>query len=239
MQLRPVNDEALGERVLKVLKEAIITTRLRPGQPLVERHIAQQLGISTTPVRYAIRQLANEGLVTIALNRSAVVRALTPEDIEEIYALRELLEPAAIRLAVARSGTAVIRKMETILVRSAQAVVAGDFAALATCNREFNDAFVRGCGNGRLETILESLHVQTQQIGAVAWKYRRSAPLDHDQHLRILDAARRDDWVETEAAVCEHLRSARREFLLAFAEYQAEQRDTVSGELSWAGQVTH
>lgn len=88
MQLQPVTDEALSTRVLNVLKDAIITMQLPSGQALVERQIAIQMGVSTTPVRQAIRQLANEGLVTIASNRGAVVRALTPDDIEEIYTLR-------------------------------------------------------------------------------------------------------------------------------------------------------
>ncbi len=234
MQLQPVTDEALSTRVLNVLKDAIITMQLQSGQALVERQIALQMGISTTPVRHAIRQLANEGLVTIASNRSAVVRALTPDDIEEIYTLRVLLEPLAIRLAVSQDRDTIIPAVEAILARSTEAVVAGDFAALAACNREFNDAFIRGCGNSRLLAILQSLHVQTQQIGGLAWRYRRSAPLDHEQHLRIVDAARRGAWDEMEQAVREHLHSARQEFMLAFAAYQAEQSSRAPDGADWA-----
>jgi DNA-binding GntR family transcriptional regulator len=237
MQLQLVTDEALSMRVANVLKDAIITMQLQAGQALVERQIALQMGISTTPVRQAIRQLANEGLVTIASNRSAVVRALTPKDIEEIYTLRVRLEPLAIRLAVAHDGDNIIPAVEEILARSTAAVEADDIMALAACNREFNDALIRGCGNSRLLAILQSLHTQTQQIGTLAWKYRRSAPLDHEQHLRIVDAARRGAWDELDVAVSEHLRSAQHEYMLAFAEYQAEQSRLADGATNQANRA--
>lgn len=222
MQLSPLTDEALSDRALKVLREAIIAMRLQPGDPLVERQIAQQLGISTTPVREAIRQLANEGLVTIAVNRSAVVRGLTPADIDEIFGLRDILEPMALRLAVERRGDEVVRAMAAVLERSARANETGDFAALAECNRAFNEAFVQTCGNRRLQAILESLHAQTRQISVLVQKYRRSAPLDHEQHQRILDAVRRGDWEAADAATRDHLRSGRDVFLHALAQYREE-----------------
>lgn len=222
MQFTPLTDVALSDRALKALREAIITMRLPPGEPLIERQIARQLGISTTPVREAIRQLANEGLVTIAVNRSAVVRGLTPHDIDEIFDLRDILEPMALRLAEARLGGELVHAMEVILARSAQVNEAGDYAALAECNRAFNEAFVQGCGNSRLQAILESLHQQTRQISGLVQKYRRSAPLDHEQHVRILDAVRRGDWDEADEATREHLRSGREVFYLALAQYKEE-----------------
>lgn len=222
MQFEPLTDEALSQRALKVLREAIITMKVRPGQALIERQIAEQFGISTTPVRYAIQQLAHEGLVTIALNRSATVRELTPADIEETYEMREILEPVALRKTAARQGANLVREMEGILAESAAAIAACNFARLAECNRAFNDSFVIGCGNERLRSTLESLHTQTQRIGAVAWKYRRTAPLDHEQHLRILDAVRREDWDEAETAVREHLRSAYHENMLALDQFLRE-----------------
>jgi DNA-binding GntR family transcriptional regulator len=224
--LQPLADEALSERALKSLKEAITTLQLPPGQPLVERQLAEWLGVSTTPIRHAIRQLANEGLVEIVANRSAIVRRLTPTDIEEIFALREVLEPIALRSAMSRLGSRLERALERSLNDSADAIEAKDFAALAVHNRRFNDAFVAGCGNQRLRTILETLHAQTQQIGAVAWRYRRSASLDHEQHLRILAAVRRGDYDEADAAVREHVRSACHEFLLAYPLYEQAQQTT-------------
>ncbi len=233
--LEPLTDEALADRTRRALREAIMTLRLRPGQPLVERHLAQQLGVSTTPIRHAIRQLAHEGLVTITANRTAVVRELAPDDIDEIYLLRGVLEPLALSLAMARCGPEIARAMERILAESATAIAAGDFARLAASNRAFNDAFVAACGNGRLQSILEHLHLQTQQIGAVAWAYRRSAALDQDQHLRILEAVRAGDHEAAAAAVRDHVDSARREFLLAFALYEQELRRASAGGLDRLG----
>ncbi|MGH2531745.1 MAG: GntR family transcriptional regulator [Thermomicrobiales bacterium] len=224
MRLQPLTDEALSERAFQALKEAIITMQLRPGERLIERQIALQLGISTTPVRHAIHQLANEGLVTIALNRTAIVRELAPADIDELYAVRELLEPAALRQAYERQGAALLANMDAILLDSSRADGAADYVALADCNRRFNVAIVAGCTNGRLRTILDSLHSQTRQIAAIARGYRQSPPRDHQEHVRIVAALRGGSWPEVEAAVVEHLRGSRTEVLLAFERYQAEQR---------------
>jgi DNA-binding GntR family transcriptional regulator len=223
---KPLESEALGQQARKVLREAIISMTLKPGQPLIERQIAQSLGISTTPVRFAIQQLAHEGLVTITLNRSATVSRLTPDDFREIYEMREVLEPVALRKAAALMGIGLVQEMEGILAESAAAIAVSDFGRLAESNRAFNDCFVGGCGNGRLRVTLENLHTQTQRIGAVAWKYRRTAPLDHEQHLRILDAVRREDWDEADTAVREHLSSAYHENRLAFEQFL---RDLKSG----------
>ena len=84
------------------LEEDILADRLPPGTPLVEMKLAAELGVSRTPVREALRQLEQEGLVTFTPNRGMVVRGIRPEDVHDAYLIRSMLEGQAVRWAVER-----------------------------------------------------------------------------------------------------------------------------------------
>lgn len=94
----PKRNDTLREQLLETLRYAIISGKISPGGKLVEAHIAEQLGVSRGPVREAIRQLVEEGLVEHISYRGTLVKTLTLEDIEEIYSFRILLESFAFRL---------------------------------------------------------------------------------------------------------------------------------------------
>ena len=83
--------------VCEEIREAIIDLRLHPGEPLREAAIAEQLGVSKTPIREALARLEQEGLVEVTSFKGAVVSGYSPRDLEEIYELRSLLEGAAVR----------------------------------------------------------------------------------------------------------------------------------------------
>src|SRR5512134_4069676 len=88
--------EPLGDRVYTTLRQYLRAGRIPAGQPLQEAALAAQLGVSRTPVREALARLATDGLV-VAEGRSFTLPELTVSDIEDIYALRFLLEPEALR----------------------------------------------------------------------------------------------------------------------------------------------
>lgn len=94
--------QSLGDRVYQILREHVCSGQLPSGQPLQEASLAGQLGVSRTPVREALGRLASEGLLDTR-GRSFVVPALTETDIDDIYELRLLLEPEALRQAANRN----------------------------------------------------------------------------------------------------------------------------------------
>src|ERR1044072_10037930 len=103
------NIEPLGavrERVLATLRQEIIAGGLRPGDRLVERELPGRFGASRVPVREAIRALVAEGFVHFGTPRRTVVRRLTPNDVKELFELREALEVYAAGLAAARAAPA-------------------------------------------------------------------------------------------------------------------------------------
>jgi len=162
--------ESLGDRVYATLREYLRAGRIPTGQPLQEAALAAQLGVSRTPVREALARLASEGLV-VAEGRSFTLPALAVGDIEDIYALRFLLEPEALRLAAAgkpdRNQLAPIRKAIEDMAAAHEAEHA---AAFMEANYRYRDAWTAMVPNKRL--------VRAIQLYADHVRYLRAFTLD-------------------------------------------------------------
>jgi DNA-binding GntR family transcriptional regulator len=142
--------ESLGERVYTTLREYLRSGRIAAGQPLAEGTLADQLGVSRTPVREALTRLASESLV-VADGRSFMVPTLKDDDIEEIYALRFLLEPEALRLvATTRPDRKALAPLRAALDEMAAAHEDGDGAAFMDANYRYRDAWTALVPNKRL-----------------------------------------------------------------------------------------
>src|SRR2546423_13163446 len=97
---------SLQEKVYDHLKQAILAGEIEPGERLLETRLAQSLGVSRIPVREAIRKLEREGLIVVFPRRGVYASSLSPRDVDEVYAVRAVLEGLAARLpAESRGGT--------------------------------------------------------------------------------------------------------------------------------------
>ena len=169
--------EPLGDRVYATLREYVRAGRVPTGQPLQEATLGAQLGVSRTPVREALARLASEGLV-VAEGRSFRLPTLSVGDIEDIYALRFLLEPEALRLAAAsRPGRAQLAPLRRALEDMATAHAAGDGAAFMGANYRFRDAWTALVPNKRL---VRAIHLYADHV-----RYLRAFTLD-DAAVRAL-----------------------------------------------------
>ncbi len=146
--------QATHEIVAAVLREAIATGQLRGNQPLPQDEIASQLRVSHIPVREALRQLESEGLVTYQANRGATVRALTTDEIREIYDIRATLETAAVRRATPLLTTDALVRARKILD---QAESASDDALWGSLDVEFHQLVYDLEQRPRLQELITSL----------------------------------------------------------------------------------
>lgn len=146
----------LADRVYVTLREHLRSGRLPTGQPLQEATLAAQLGVSRTPVREALARLASEGLV-VPDGRSFTVPTLTDRDIEDIYALRHLLEPEALKLVAGRSrgDRGVLAPLRAALEDMARAHEADDGAAFMDANYRYRGAWTALVPNARLVRAIE------------------------------------------------------------------------------------
>jgi len=162
---------------------------LEPGTRLGQNELAAQLSLSTTPVREALRRLAAEGLVRIDAHRGAIVRGLDLDELDEIYELRLLLEPLAIRKATERMTEAEFAEAEALLVRMDEI---DDPGGWAETNREFHAVFARAARSPSLTRILGSLRDSAAPY--VQMSIARStefAAAANNEHRQLLEACRR------------------------------------------------
>jgi len=204
--------------VLEAITRAILTGELPPGRSLVENELAAALGVSKTPVREALKTLAGTGLVTMSPYRGAAVRAIDDATARQIYDMRLLLEPEAVRRAVAAhsAGHRTAANHGTpdhgpggMLAAAREALeradAAPDQAARSLANREFHRALYLDCGNPLLTGALDNLRDQTALISVAAWQRAPSWRQEAGEHRAILAAAADGDTERAAGLLAAHI----------------------------------
>jgi len=211
-----------SDLVVEAIRSAIVTGRLRPGETLVERRLAEQLGVSKTPVREALIALAAAGLVTVTPGRGTVVRELNAEDVRQAYEVRALLEPWAVARTVRQAGPAAVTSARAALYEAGAHLSAADHVPLSLANRRFHRALYAGCGNALVIAQLDALQ-ELAALGAVAliWTNRpdrsdQAAPgpaqppwrTEHADHEAILEAVEAGAADRAERLTRRHIRQS-------------------------------
>lgn len=214
--LKPVERPlALGEQVYHTLRSHLRTGMIVAEQPLQEVQLAEQLGVSRTPVREALRRLSSEGLL-VSDGRSFIVPALTLDDVNDIYEIRFLIEPAAIRrIAPFTRSPEKRRSIEDALAAAARAHKAGDTEAFREANICFRAAWLALVPNPRLVRIVEQYSDHMQRI--------RTLTLGNDEIRtivllgmnRIAAALAAGDGDAAAKAMHDHLQEAKHAFIAA------------------------
>ncbi|MBI2755643.1 MAG: GntR family transcriptional regulator [Chloroflexi bacterium] len=209
-QFPAVPARVLRQDVLAVLRKAILEGDLKPGDRLLEADVAAQMGISRAPVREAVRQLEQEGLVDFQPHRGSTVLGVPNEEIDAIYELRAELESRAIRRACERITDEQIEELAEHLHRMGRAVEAGDYSAVFEADHAFHATIQRVAGYRLLRRMWESMdglvRVRSYQAfegeGPANKYFRRTAV---SSHVPILAALRARDADAAEKAVRDHI----------------------------------
>lgn len=208
--MTPVTTSAT--RVAEVLRDLILDDTLPPGARLAEIELAGRLGVSRTPVREALRQLAAEGLVELPPNRGARVASWSPDELDSVFELRSTLEPRLTRMAAQRAGESDINELERLAIRMLAAGSPGpyqDLDSLIPLNTQFHARLVELAGAPAIAAALAgAVHAPVIMRNFHAYddeSMRRS--LAH--HLEIVAAMRAGDPPWAEAVMTAHLRNAR------------------------------
>jgi DNA-binding GntR family transcriptional regulator len=165
--------------IFETLKRRILTGELSSDTPLKERNLAEEFGISRTPVREALRQLVSEKLVRIVPNMGAFVGSFSWKDATEIFAVRKVLEAYAAQLATGRLMPAQIFYLEKVLKRSQTALKKGDASAYMKCDEDFHACLNENCGNQHLTEMIRNVIDKTKLI-----RLRRSL-FQNEESIRL------------------------------------------------------
>jgi DNA-binding GntR family transcriptional regulator len=203
--------------VYEELKSAIVDLRLAPGDPLREATLADQLGVSKTPIREALTRLEQEGLVETTSFKGAVVTGYSRQDLLEIYELRELLENAAARTAAESMADADRDRLDRICRESRKLKKNHDAAGLAALISAFDDVLFEQVRNSRIRALIENLRAHLTRIGHLTAEIPGRIEASVDEHEKIVQAIAARDPELAERQMREHIRSVRDDQLRALA----------------------
>lgn len=201
--------------VYATLRSSIRSGKIAPEQPLQEVQLAAQLGVSRTPVREALARLANEGLV-VSDGRSFTVPSLTLTDIDDIYEIRSLIEPEALRHIAAQTIDPLVRApiMEA-LEASMAAHKGGDNHAFMEANERFRMAWLALVPNYRLARVVELYADHVHHLRALTLDKAKVRTVVLKGLTRIATALAAGDGDATASAMRDHLEQARIAYIAA------------------------
>ena len=204
-------EQSNGDRAYKTLKARLRRREYLPGQFLSENLLAKELGMSRTPVREAVQRLAQEGVLNVIPKRGILVSTLSFDDIEEVYAIREVLEGLAAGMSAAHASDEDVARLRGILERTMDAPE--DVEQLTELDHEFHAEIARHSANGRLQSLLANMRDADllQQYGRRDRMHRaRYRTTSLAEHRAVIDAIAARNPVEAEERMREHCRSAAR-----------------------------
>lgn len=210
-RLLPVRLDAykpLREVVFEALREAIINGTLGPGERLMEIQLAEELGVSRTPVREAIRKLELEGFVVMVPRKGAYVSGISLKDIADVFEVRAALESLAAGLAAERITDEELEELERILVRKSEIIEEKDVSLFVESDTRFHETLYQASRNQRLIQILSNIRDEIQRFRSVSLAYPGRMREALEEHRKIVEAISERNIVLAQALAWEHIENA-------------------------------
>jgi DNA-binding GntR family transcriptional regulator len=196
---------------MAAIRDGITAGRYRLGSRLDQNALASELGISTIPVREALRRLEAEGLVEISPRRGAFVATISTDEMIEIYKIREVLDVLAVGEAVPRMTDHDLRQVEAVLVELEEATLAHDLDRTLLLNRRFHNTIYTAAGMPRLLQTISNL---TDRYSIYNKVYiPRHSEHSTREHREIFEACRVRDVRRAVELTREHLVRARQQMI--------------------------
>ena len=173
----------LRDVVFNTLRQAILTGELKPGERLMEIHLANRLGVSRTPIREAIHKLAQEGLVTMVPRKGAEVAQITEKSMTDVLEVRRALDALCIELACERMTAQDLARLKEACGGFEEAVRKKNVREIAQADVALHDIIIQATGNQRLITLMNNLAEQM-------YRYRFEYIKDFSIHKQLIDEHR-------------------------------------------------
>ena len=191
-------------RVTEVLRNEIIDGHRQPGEKLVERNLATELGVSRVPIREALKKLASEGLVTNRPNAWSTVRVFSPSDIADLNEVRTVFDVLAFELAAQRHTREGLSSLEATMLKGRQLSEAGEVVGAHRCAAEFHAIVTELTGNELLAEIGALLDSRMR------WQLSQHDDLDvvATEHAELFEAIARRDQAQAGVLAASHLKTS-------------------------------
>ena len=174
----------LRDVVFKTLRQGILTGELKPGERLMEIHLADRLGVSRTPIREAIRKLELEGLVTMIPRRGAEVAQISAQNLKDVLEVRQALDALGVELACERITDEGLAELKEACDHFAEMTKTKDATIITKADVALHDVIIRATGNERLQQMISNLSEQM-------YRYRFEYIKDSSYHALLIEEHRR------------------------------------------------
>lgn len=199
------DNHSLGQRVFHRIREDILSGKYKKDEELKEKTIGEELGVSRTPVREALRQLELEGLVTIIPNKGAYVVGFSLEDIQDIYEIRSVLEGLCARRAAVRVNKEQLEELEEILYLTDFHAQKGHTEQMVELDSRFHELLYEACASKVLEHALRDYHHYLERVRKVTLASEKRSVESNNEHKEILEALKEHDAKKAEAYANRHI----------------------------------
>ncbi len=210
-RLSPIKLESLqplGDIVFDVLKSAVVSGQLKPGERLMEQQVAEELGVSRTPVREAIRRLELEGFLIMIPRKGAYVADISLKDIAQVFEVRAAMESLAAGLAAERITNDQLDMLERKLVEVKAAVDSSDIEAIIKIDTDFHEIIYNASRNERLVQILSNLREQIQRYRSASLAYPGRLKDTLEEHKELVEAISDRNVALAQRLAKEHIENA-------------------------------
>ena len=211
-QLAAETPRLLSEITYERIKEAIRNGELEPGQPLSETKLSKMLGISRTPVREAIQQLAQEGLVQIIPGRAITVASLSVQEVMNVVHVRSILEPEVARLAAASISPDNLENLRTVIQEMEETVDNENRATWAKADNRFHEILSGACPNKLLGEMVIQVRNRISYLSTDTQTNHNRLLTCTQEHRRVADAIIAGDPQAAEEAMRDHIEKLRDSF---------------------------
>ncbi len=215
--------QPLREVVCETLRVAIRKGVLKPGERLMEIQLAEELGVSRTPVREAIRKLELEGYVIMMPRRGTYVANLSIRDVNEVFEIRTSLDSLASGLAAERITDEELERLQRLLVMISEHIEKNDMEKIVETDMEFHDILYQASRNTRLVGIIFNLREQLTRFRATSMAYPGRLKETLEEHRRIVEAIAQGDVLEAQHAPEDHMEKSEHTLLISMEDMKNKQ----------------
>lgn len=229
---------SLTERAIQAVRLAIRTGTMVPGELYTVNQLAQELGVSRSPVRDALLRLEETGMIKFERNRGFRLQLPGPRDLAQIFAVRVALEIPAARTAAVRVTDEQIDSLEAVRRALNDAALADDEPSFMLHDQRLHGLILDIAGNNYARKVIDNIRDATRLVGASTVENFRSLVEVYEEHLPIIDAIGSRDPKAAGAAMSEHLRQTGRLLLIKSIGTDDPQSEAQSAAL-WSEFVEH
>ncbi|HTZ80781.1 MAG TPA: GntR family transcriptional regulator [Stellaceae bacterium] len=198
---------AIGARLYQDLHDDIITGRRRPGEDLSETRIAEQYGVSRTPVREVFHRLVEDGFLRVVPQVGTFVAPINLAAVADSQFIREALECRAIRLTAAKAGTSDIRGLRQELKIQERAVMAGDRARFFASDEKMHQKLLAASGHPQVWDTIAAAKAQLDRVRYLSLEAGDWLDMIFEQHRALIERIAERDAAGAERAMQAHLRT--------------------------------